>query len=160
LNAFRHHRNSHSNSIYNGNNHSKCSTPFGIIGILTLRTPPHRRRHFWCSTPFGIIGILTRPSHPTRKKSLCAQSLSSSSEFSRIAQIVSVKNKFVLNAFRHHRNSHQKAIQRHSRAYRSAQRLSASSEFSPSRHLPPRTDSLVLNAFRHHRNSHRTAEEP
>src|SRR5258705_13051541 len=35
-----------------------CSTPFGIIGILTFRTLSLGIRSL-CSTPFAIIGILT-----------------------------------------------------------------------------------------------------
>src|SRR3990172_7925175 len=62
---------------------------------------------FSCSTPFGIIGILT---------------LGASTLFSFPS---------VLNAFRHHRNSHAEAL------------------FSGRRR-----SLLVLNAFRHHRNSH------
>ncbi len=36
-----------------------------------------------CSTPFGIIGILTFPAWPVRRLVDCAQRLSASSEFSR-----------------------------------------------------------------------------
>jgi len=85
----------------------------------------------------------------------------------------------VLNAFRHHRNSHKIASSVPAVPLISAQRLSASSEFS--RDLVVKgafadwcstpfgiigiltieqvsfalLDSTVLNAFRHHRNSHR-----
>ena len=84
-----------------------CSTPFGIIGIRTAPTrslPYHILR---CSTPFGIIGIRTR-----RAKETLASKVG------------------VLNAFRHHRNSHAVGLTE-TRDYR-----------------------VVLNAFRHHRNSH------
>src|SRR5438034_3790271 len=37
----------------------KCSTPFGIIGILTNQRLSKEGRCLGCSTPFGIIGILT-----------------------------------------------------------------------------------------------------
>ena len=105
-----------------------CSTPFGIIGILTL---PHGRpgsehvvlnafRHHWnshlpvarlamhlyaCSTPFGIIGILT------------------------FARELALSERKVLNAFRHHWNSHRDSSSRPAR-FNCAQRLSASLEFS------------------------------
>ena len=61
----------------------QCSTPFGIIGILTCAHLRCRCRPGECSTPFGIIGILTSAPHP-------------------------IQNRLdhVLNAFRHHRNSH------------------------------------------------------
>jgi len=36
-----------------------CSTPFGIIGILTASADRLLRGVQGCSTPFGIIGILT-----------------------------------------------------------------------------------------------------
>src|SRR5712692_1347137 len=65
LNAFRHHRNSH---LYRGQgfpDNYMCSTPFGIIGILTRVDRTGSARRFKCSTPFGIIGILTAPV-PTR----------------------------------------------------------------------------------------------
>src|SRR5688500_20336788 len=84
-----------------------CSTPFGIIGIRTPSsniTLTHLGR---CSTPFGIIGIRTLLlSYP-------------------LAQTV-----LVLNAFRHHRNSHLGT------------------------HPTYWCHQDVLNAFRHHRNSH------
>src|ERR1700741_3490415 len=84
-----------------------------------------------CSTPFGIIGILT-------------------------TQIGFVwPSMFVLNAFRHHRNSHTTTTKPSPTETGCAQRLSASSEFSPSLVLPTGAKQAVLNAFRHHRNSHR-----
>src|SRR5205807_857354 len=74
--------------------------------ILTLLQASVEHGYLLCSTPFGIIGILTaQTSPPTRQPS-------------------------VLNAFRHHRNSH------------------SDMTFGPGP-APP-----VLNAFRHHRNSH------
>ena len=36
LNAFRHHRNSHANTITYAPTFNSCSTPFGIIGIRTF----------------------------------------------------------------------------------------------------------------------------
>ncbi len=106
LNAFRHHRNSH-----------VCRRAVSATGKM-------------CSTPFGIIGILTTAAHATHHKQSCAQRLSASSEFSPgFAPRPSLKA-LVLNAFRHHRNSHLLDLQ-------------GSSGMG-----------LVLNAFRHHRNSH------
>src|SRR6266704_1913639 len=85
-----------------------------------------------CSTPFGIIGILTQ------KWTLV------SSEIHR-----------VLNAFRHHRNSHSQQHENHPitipvlnafRHHRNSHSLTTNSA---------RVWCFVLNAFRHHRNSHR-----
>jgi len=82
LNAFRHHRNSHypdgtkqiqgysaqrlSASSEFSRRHgiahwtrNPCSTPFGIIGILTVSILVIVVGADMCSTPFGIIGILT-----------------------------------------------------------------------------------------------------
>ncbi len=59
LNAFRHHRNSHvllGAAVYVL---GLCSTPFGIIGILTDSRVQKSVVVLLCSTPFGIIGILT-----------------------------------------------------------------------------------------------------
>jgi len=66
-----------------------------------------------CSTPFGIIGIHTRR-FDSRDRQRCAR---------------------VLNAFRHHWNSHERA-----------------------RHIR-RMGAIVLNAFRHHWNSHTLRRE-
>src|SRR5688572_29203973 len=84
-----------------------CSTPFGIIGIRTRGDDDGLRVRFLCSTPFGIIGIRTLV------------------RLSRTEAPIAV-----LNAFRHHRNSHF-----------ISKTLLLLIEF-------------VLNAFRHHRNSH------
>ncbi len=153
LNAFRHHRNSHDIITDGDDGLHMCSTPFGIIGILTCTVRRmkseipvlnafrhHRNSHifmgmWWCmglmcSTPFGIIGILTG-----------AWMASTPDGF------------FVLNAFRHHRNSHS-GMPVISLTFFSAQRLSASSEFSRSKCVEVLTWRRVLNAFRHHRNSH------
>ena len=151
LNAFRHHRNSHTASRVSASAHLRCSTPFGIIGILTAT--PRLCLASLCSTPFGIIGIHTRL----------------------MATLTRVR---VLNAFRHHRNSHTVSDNAEDLPI-SAQRLSASLEFSQDGsltrlsitklcstpfgiigiltsmlHEKPLDDHVVLNAFRHHRNSH------
>src|SRR5436309_3530671 len=85
-----------------------------------------------CSTPFGIIGIHTCCCVRFCFPSSCAQRLSASSEFTHGQSSETVCRRRVLNAFRHHRNSHL--------SYRSS-----SSTF---------VFLCVLNAFRHHRNSH------
>src|SRR6266436_3372103 len=61
-----------------------CSTPFGIIGILTsVRRCNCWSRFVGCSTPFGIIGILTPVYYAgVWSHSECAQRLSASSDFS------------------------------------------------------------------------------
>src|SRR5258708_1982681 len=61
-----------------------------------------------CSTPFGIIGILTAFTRATVYQNESAQRLSASSEFSRGNNIRGSAALVVLNAFRHHRNSHEK----------------------------------------------------
>jgi len=133
LNAFRHHWNSHMRSATTGRRKAMCSTPFGIIGIHTATWPAKATRTRWpCSTPFGIIGIHTR----------------------KAGAVWRTAHGRVLNAFRHHWNSHSlQAFSFHPSS--SAQRLSASLEFTP------RIDAIavslfsVLNAFRHHWNSHK-----
>ena len=83
LNAFRHHRNSHRCGRESRESFwSWCSTPFGIIGILTVKVAVHREVVHQCSTPFGIIGILTSLPRPTTYINQRAQRLSASSEFS------------------------------------------------------------------------------
>ena len=146
LNAFRHHRNSHSASSFRFMFASfRCSTPFGIIGIHTAGGTRHRHAGF------------------------CAQRLSASSEFTHAKNhnqdagvyVRRVHPKIrVLNAFRHHRNSHSPDAEQWAPSAHRAQRLSASSEFTLQyvRKMPtPEFD--VLNAFRHHRNSHRVVAD-
>src|SRR5688572_23027854 len=82
LNAFRHHRNSHTILLYHHLPVTLCSTPFGIIGIRTIRS-------------------LTADAGPTS-----AQRLSASSEFALVVATVPTADREVLNAFRHHRYSH------------------------------------------------------
>src|SRR5437773_2267316 len=62
-----------------------------------------------------------------------AQRLSASSEFTLLIKICFPDLISVLNAFRHHRNSHDRSSRRSPRLRRCAQRLSASSEFTLSR---------------------------
>src|SRR5205085_11511549 len=62
---------------------------------------------------------------------------------------------FVLNAFRHHRNSHTPISHKPTAEILCAQRLSASSEFSRMYREVFRLTANVLNAFWHHRNSHK-----
>ena len=131
LNAFRHHRNSH------------------LLGGNAVA------RAIMCSTPFGIIGILTGVTFHVSKENQCAQRLSASSEFSRpppqrscqrrnqvlnafrhhrnshaAENVFRIAELLVLNAFRHHRNSHGPSQILTRRHLAGAQRLSASSEFS------------------------------
>src|SRR6266545_826161 len=106
LNAFRHHRNSHSRESVLVVSCFACSTPFGIIGILTICQKESQKVENGCSTPFGIIGILTSGTFTTTAANESAQRLSASSEFSRRLFCHSAVERNVLNAFRHHRNSH------------------------------------------------------
>ena len=155
LNAFRHHWNSHWHS-------------FDLAAPKNL-----------CSTPFGIIGIRTRFNFQRRFAFLSAQRLSASLEFAHNAQFVtSAHYKEVLNAFRHHWNSHRTFSSRGvnidkcstpfgingirttgetgsgAAVFASAQRLSASLEFARNEKSPVGSLWRVLNAFRHHWNSH------
>jgi hypothetical protein len=108
LNAFRHHRNCHGGTSANKTLNIVCSTPFGIIGILTHhqrlekleRSVLNAFRHSLefsrdsgvrlialraaCSTPFGIIGILTLRRDDASDVLFRAQRLSASSEFSQV----------------------------------------------------------------------------
>src|SRR6185312_11978856 len=86
-------------------------------------------RVIMCSTPFGIIGIHT------------------------IAEERELPDCPVLNAFRHHWNSHS-LFQPRKLPTPCAQRLSASLEFTLFRIFLIVSQRLVLNAFRHHWNSH------
>src|SRR6185295_4525340 len=101
LNAFRHHWNTHmvvrslSSGCFRAQRLSasleyshgvtvdyqlgfKCSTPFGIIGILTVPRIKLRCLGFMCSTPFGIIGILTGTATAVTFQFKSAQRLSAS----------------------------------------------------------------------------------
>src|SRR5688572_20024632 len=84
-----------------------------------------------CSTPFGIIGIRTPRWEEILERTASAQRLSASSEFAQRNRERGAKVSLVLNAFRHHRNSHR--LYPHVHVRRAG----------------------VLNAFRHHRNSHK-----
>ena len=107
LNAFRHHRNSHSRQtrrypkpadrVLNAFRHHRNSHHV---------SPGHKRRIDLCSTPFGIIGILTLKVLSNRRGLSRAQRLSASSEFSQEMLAEAAFRWRVLNAFRHHRNSH------------------------------------------------------
>ena len=110
LNAFRHHWNSHDYRV------EQAVTGSGAQRLsASLEFPQQVVMGLWhtdelCSTPFGIIGI------PTNRRGDADDS------------------KDVLNAFRHHWNSHGSA-----RSFDEA-------------------DGDVLNAFRHHWNSHNRFE--
>src|SRR5437773_11402032 len=55
LNAFRHHRNSHTAGVPPASSSSfLCSTPFGIIGILTPFDRYKTHSSLSCATPFCI----------------------------------------------------------------------------------------------------------
>ena len=136
----------------------ECSTPFGIIGIRTFTrsfpwAPGISAQRLSASSEFA-------PSFFTfgRHSTICAQRLSASSEFARCWRSSRSCRCWVLNAFRHHRNSHRSCLSNLTRqspcstpfgiigirtpdrvstrpSKPSAQRLSASSEFA----LPRRT---------------------
>jgi len=106
-----------------------ASSEFSPIDTRVIGSRP-----LGCSTPFGIIGILTRRTMRLFPAPSGAQRLSASSEFSRDCGAWVEMLSRVLNAFRHHRNSHKLGIDDGDTTKVCAQRLSASSEFS----LPPR----------------------
>src|SRR6185312_10924327 len=108
LNAFRHHWNSHALPVTLFTSIVLCSTPFGIIGIHTHKAAGHSTKCLvLCSTPFGIIGIHTLSRDNGYLVFWC-----------------------VLNAFRHHWNSHTSEGRAHRCVVACAQRLSASLEFT------------------------------
>ena len=180
LNAFRHHRNSHAAGLKAYVSSVQCSTPFGIIGILTRRQNEHPSssspvlnafRHHWnshiqskanrllfwirrCSTPFGIIGILTPMPIFGSTTVARAQRLSASSEFFTVILLSPFRVRgAVLNAFRHHRNSSPKPAN----VYYESSRCSTPFGIIGILTRMGWRDShffVVLNAFRHHRNSH------
>src|SRR5688572_7241022 len=108
-----------------------CSTPFGIIGIRTLWRPsPLDYLHLCAQRLSASSEFAPTLAALISVSDTCAQRLSASSEFARRSLRTRRREVFVLNAFRHHRNSHTRK--------------------QP--HCGPHAD--VLNAFRHHRNSH------
>ena len=132
-----------------------CSTPFGIIGIRTLAfvgDPPlfRRAQRLSASSEFAHRRLSQR-----RKMAECAQRLSASSEFALTAESPFFPLLLVLNAFRHHRNSHRP---KHGSKEEARNVLNAfrhhrnSHALNHQQGIDRRT--LVLNAFRHHRNSH------
>ena len=131
LNAFRHLRNCHPRGKGHQVTLQKCSTPFGIYGIVTspLVAPPIAMLR--CSTPFGIYGIVTTDLCRIAQLWSSAQRLSASTELSPGSVGFEESLLKVLNAFRHLRNCH-----------------GLSGELA-------KAVSLVLNAFRHLRNCHR-----
>src|ERR1043165_754950 len=80
LNAFRHHRKTHLQLGHLIVSPWTCSTPFGIIGRLTIHDAHITGAAIECSTPFGIIGRLTWVSVVVFTAVQCAQRLSASSE--------------------------------------------------------------------------------
>ncbi len=67
---------------------SRCSTPFGIIGIFTASLQWHPGSPPGCSTPFGIIGIFTTRTTSASQTGDGAQRLSASLESSRVYEVV------------------------------------------------------------------------
>ena len=160
LNAFRHHRNSHSRESVLVVSCFACSTPFGIIGILTICQKESQKVENGCSTPFGIIGILTSGTFTTTAANESAQRLSASSEFSLSALCIRVTANCLCSTPFGIIGILTPSILSFCRRKKCAQRLSASSEFSRQGGWNICLVNLVLNAFRHHRNSHTgTAQE-
>jgi len=110
-----------------------------------------------CSTPFGIIGILTRTVDEASQEASRAQRLSASSEFSQVKTGDLWEIGRVLNAFRHHRNSHNGIYGwcQMRRRVLNAFRHHRNSHVWPVLNMA--SPANVLNAFRHHRNSHMRA---
>ena len=130
LNAFRHHRNSHTRGVFPDD-----------ISVSAQRLS--------ASSEFALD--YRRPSCP--RVTLVLNAFRHHRNSHLFPNKVRASQHSVLNAFRHHRNSH--PCQPSGRwSLQCAQRLSASSEFAPSKRYVPRPSLHVLNAFRHHRNSH------
>ncbi len=157
LNAFRHHWNLHTRRRrLTRCTASRCSTPFGIIGIFTISALhllplPHVAvlnafRHHW-----NLHGVWRR--YVARRRSR-AQRLSASLESSPDRQILCHCVDLVLNAFRHHWNLHRVlrgergVVRRVLNAFRHHWNL------HPDARHRRRGEAHVLNAFRHHWNLH------
>ena len=106
LNAFRHHRNSHLRTSFAALARALSAQRLSASSEFSLPRPRVVSLVTKCSTPFGIIGILTSTFRVLTESTYCAQRLSASSEFSRHPLPRKFHRKYVLNAFRHHRNSH------------------------------------------------------
>ena len=178
LNAFRHHRNSHTWDRFDDDSEDQCAQRLSASSEFSHPCRPrasresdvlnafrhHRNSHQHRSTCKNFSYVVLnafrhhRNSHAGDLGDLipgsCAQRLSASSEFSRERPQRMQVLLDVLNAFRHHRNSHTLTQGERVHSSACAQRLSASSEFSRSFHRQCSRYSRVLNAFRHHRNSH------
>ena len=184
LNAFRHHRNSHISLARAGisswgsaqrlsassefsravcvcvvlRSLSLCSTPFGIIGILTnLLTDMLSDEVGLCSTPFGIIGILTftqlSQRHGLTRTCSTPFGIIGILTHSPLRSPLSLPIASVLNAFRHHRNSHSKIIPICHSGKLCSTPFGIIGILTQVQRLL-RHGQVVLNAFRHHRNSH------
>ena len=87
---------------------SRCSTPFGINGIITFAMKNAPFSSSLCSTPFGINGIITFSMLFFSATTPGAQRLSASMESSRARARACRQGERVLNAFRHQWNHHVK----------------------------------------------------
>ena len=185
LNAFRHHRKTHCSFARSENNgrscaqrlsassedsqiirvcdqfgEPACSTPFGIIGRLTAVVPSNTRVLALSAQRLSASSEDSPPEGRSRQPSVgpCAQRLSASSEDSLYSHLFLERaNNKVLNAFRHHRKTHQrnlsteaKPIFECSTPFGIIGRLTFSSRSIHAK------QSAVLNAFRHHRKTHAT----
>jgi len=130
LNAFRHHRNSHTptrdpiarfgqraqrlsaSSEFAPDSDSRGGPNHPVLNAFRHHRNSHdclnwmEAHHYPCSTPFGIIGIRTHQRHILISGDASAQRLSASSEFAPRQLLTAARLAAVLNAFRHHRNSH------------------------------------------------------
>ena len=126
LNAFRHHWNSHKGGFGIQFLLLRCSTPFGIMEFAQFPDDRHRGL-FECSTPFGIMEFA--PGYATFdvfKILLCSTPFGIIGiRTSRDARRHHAREG-VLNAFRHHWNSHSANTWHWKFGARRAQRLSAS----------------------------------
>ena len=107
----------------------RCSTPFGIIGIRTALTAQVSMQHACAQRLSASLEFARGVCHNSVASWLSAQRLSASLEFAQCCRGHNSPTVRVLNAFRHHWNSHTLA-------------LDYLCSFD------------VLNAFRHHWNSH------
>ncbi len=86
LNALRHQRFGHDSPLFEPVFYRRCSTPYGIRGLVTQSTRRPVPPALSCSTPYGIRGLVTISKDTgDRRGSISAQRLTASEVWSRWA---------------------------------------------------------------------------